>query len=262
MLWVLGVAALPIGAMGVGIWRLSRQAGTQGVFGLADRVHRAQSAQDYLLVQRIDQGVIDLGSHEYRAIVRVEPTNFWLLSAAEQDRIQDMWRSFLDAQRDPLTIFALARRVDVRDPLTAWRAPMPRPDGQPSHTLPLSPAMETYHALIADDLTAYVDTVGLLSRTYYLVLHWRPTAKMFSRTADFRSVALKSLNLRQQNVVSQLSRMGLKGVPLSTTESLQLLFDVYNRDRARSMQMKDLAASGVSTLFTTAPRRGYAASEN
>ena len=46
--------------------------------------------------------------------------NFWL-----QDRVQGLWRAFVDAQREPFTLVSLARRVDVRDPLQAWRKPLP-----------------------------------------------------------------------------------------------------------------------------------------
>lgn len=241
-------------AMGIGIIRISRMAGQHGVFGLADRVHRASTAQEYLLVQGINNGVIDLGSHEYRAIVRVDPLNFWLLSKEEQDRIQNLWRLFLDSQRDPFTIFSLARRVDVLEPLQDWTTPMPRPDRSPSQVSPMSLPLQSYYAMVAENVAQHVEAVGLLTHTYYLVLHWRPTEKMMGRTSSFQEAATKSLILRQQEVVSQLHRMGLKATPLSTTESLQLLFDVYNRDRARTTQVKDLASSGVATLYTTAPR--------
>ncbi len=254
MMIVIFIAMIPMAAMGYGVYRMSRMAGKQGVFGLADRVHRASTSQEYLLVQSVNNGVVDLGSNEYRAIVRVEPLNFWLLSADEQDRIQNQWRLFLDAQRDPFTLFSLARRVDVVEPLRDWISPMPRPDKTPSQAPPLTPALQSYYSMVAEDVAQHVDAVGLLTHTYYLVLHWRPTQKMMSRANDFREAATKSLTLRQQEVVTYLGRMGLKASPLSTTESLQLLYDVYNRDRARTTQVKDLAASGVSTLYTTAPR--------
>lgn len=251
--WLLGVAALPLLAMGFGIWRMTRAARSQGLFGLAERVHQAQSAQEYLLVQGVDHGVVDLGSHEWRAIVEVAPVNFWLLSRDEQDRYQELFRVLLDAQQDPLSIFVLARRVDIREAVAAWATPAPGRS--------LSPALQEYAALVSQDLLALVEARALLTRGFYFVLHWRPTAKVLARQTDISKAAHQALRLRQQELIAQLGRMGLKAHPLSTAETLQLLFDVYNRDRARVMRVKDLAAAGVGTLYSTAPRYGYVTPE-
>ena len=250
------IAAIPLLALLFGVWRLSQMAGIQGVFGLADRVHRASTAQDYLLIQGIHQGVVDLGSHEYRALVRVEPLNFWLLSEEEQDRLQGLWRAFVDAQREPFTLVSLARRVDVRDPLQAWRTPLPQPNGVSSQMPMESPAIGAYYQDVVSDVSQRVQSGGLLTRAHYLVLHWRPSSTQLTRQTEFRQTAEKALTVRRQEVAEWLTRMGLTATPLDTTETLQVFYDVYNRDRARHHRMKDVAASGVSTLFTTAPRHG------
>ena len=73
-----------------------------------------QIASEFLPFKDISDGVIDLGLHNYRAIIEVGSLNYNLRTEQEQDIVESSFSRFINSIQSPLTLYIQTRKIDNR----------------------------------------------------------------------------------------------------------------------------------------------------
>lgn len=230
------VLAVVAGMIGLLYWSVQKQDTRMGRTP-AHRMKNATTAQDFIMIEGITENMIELSGDEYRIIVEVTPTNFFLLNQDEQNAIQDGWRQLCDSLQEPFQIYVPSLRVNPRHNLMALQ----ERQGQ------LPPALQTYSQDLVESVASWVRSGSLLKKGYYIVLQASPEPGETSSVDTIKSRMETSLT----RVISQMERIGLSARPLPGAEAAQVLFSAYNRERGRVYQLEDLAEAGVWSLFST-----------
>jgi hypothetical protein len=225
--------------------RLREEAPRRGLTP-SERVDRAETAQAFFGVEGAQDGILSIDGRRFRLAIRVDPVNVALLSQEEADALQQGFRAFLDAQRDPYTIYVPAARIDPAELV----APLLREAGR------LSPELSAYAKSLAESVAAWVEEKSPITRRHVVLLHYDHTPDMAAQDEDAWEVARARLSTRAAAAIRDLARAGFSAKVLSTEEALQLLHDFVMREEGRGFSLADAARSNVFALVHTEGVRG------
>ncbi|MDE3075725.1 MAG: hypothetical protein KGJ86_09860, partial [Chloroflexota bacterium] len=219
---------------------------------------RSASVQDTTLaVQDIDDGVLHLGSDQYRSVLEVSSLNFSLKSETEQEGVLDSYAAFLNGLNFPVQVLVRVLPVDTERYL-AELAERSRRDP--------SPAL----ADLGRDHVAFVRRLArtrtLLERRFYTVV---PAESQASRARrwhlwPFQGRQAESvtpggirqqLTYRSDEVARQLGRCDLQARRLDDVELAQLSYSCLCPELAQTQRLRRELAD-YTTLVVTADRRG------
>lgn len=194
------------------------------------------SAQKYVDVEEIKDGVIVLKNGSLRAILLVSSINFDLKSTEEQDGIIGQYQNFLNSLDFPVQIMISSRRFNVEPYLDFLKG---KETHQENDLLRFQ--ISEYRNFIKN----LTEVSNIMSKSFYLVIPFSPVesdesgffgkiSTMFSPgrvVADKREAFETYKNQLWQRVdyISEaLSGIGVKMAPLNTEETIELLYDTYN----------------------------------
>lgn len=186
---------------------------------------------------QIHEGVVILKHGGLRLIMPVTPLNFALKSTAEQQVIVDQFQGFLNALHFPLQIVVQSRRLDVNRYLK---------DLLKIRDAQTNPLLQQ----LTDDYVSFVgrlvSVANIMQKRFWLVLSIEPPvarstggflAKLLKKeapTATYSQAEFASYKqelLERSQVVRQgLGTMGIRAGELSTEDTIELLYGVYNPD--------------------------------
>ena len=191
--------------------------------------------QQKIVLEDIQEGVVILKSGELRAILMTSSTNFALKSAEEQDALIVKYQGFLNSLDFPLQVLAISRQLDISDYLAALEQ---KRKEQPNELLKIQ--ISEY----IDFIKNLVEVSNIMSQSFFVVVPLSAFEKkessgimdklnIFKKSS--KQVQTKSqedlkaqLWQRVEYVISGLTSMGLKAVPLNTQEAIELLYSLYN----------------------------------
>jgi len=203
------------------------------------------SSQSLISLQQIKKGVIILKNGSLRSVLEVSGINFDLKSEEEQSSVLMSWRNLINNLDFPLQVVAQSRRVNIESYLNFLQERI----GQETNNL-LKLQGEDYYTFIKGLVTGnnimkkkfYVvvpyDPIMIKSKTvlsqileaYKTLLNLRHQA--FSATIPISDENFnqhyQQLIIRQNNIITNLTRMGLQSHPLTTKELIELFFNSYN----------------------------------
>lgn len=182
-----------------------------------------------------DMACVNLGRKnlDYRAMIQVIPINFSLLSDEEQDEIIEGFKGFLNGISFPLQI--LIRNL-------------------PHNLDRYIRSLETIEGDLAEMMQDHVAFVrqlaskrALVKREFYIIL---PSDYQNDRNAlEARSNARAQLNLRVEEVLRQLERIGLKGKRLRDLEIVQLYQSCFMSWEGSHWPITEQMMMGVDNLM-------------
>ncbi len=203
------------------------------------------SSQSLISLQQIRKGVIILKNGSLRSVLEVSGINFDLKSEEEQSSVLMSWRNLINNLDFPLQVVAHSRRVNIESYLNFLRE---RIDQETNNLLKLQG--EDYYTFIKGLVTGN----NIMKKKFYVIVPYDPI--MFKpRTAlsqileaykallNLRHQAFSAtiplsdenfnqhyqqLIIRQNNIITNLTRMGLQSRPLTTKELIELFFNSYN----------------------------------
>jgi len=203
------------------------------------------SSQSLISLQQIKKGVVILKSGSLRSVLEVSGINFDLKSEEEQSSVLMSWRNLINNLDFPLQVVAHSRRVNIESYLNFLQERI----SQETNNL-LKFQGEDYYTFIKGLVTGN----NIMKKKFYVIVPYDPimlkTKTALSQIAEAYKTLLnlrhqafsatiplsdesfnqhyQQLIIRQNNIITNLTRMGLQARPLTTKELIELFFNSYN----------------------------------
>jgi hypothetical protein len=206
------------------------------------------STQKYLEISEIKNDCLVLKNGNLCAVLLVSSINFALKSEDEQKAVIQSYISFLNSLEYPLQIILHSRPFNIK-PYLSYLAEIKK---------------EQHNELLKNQTTDYIDFVKelvelgeIMTRNFYIVISYNPLGDkkrgFFSRLSDIFSAASvikyktdkfekykEILFQRVDNLLSGLSSMGLKAVPLGTQSLVELFYTIYNPAESENQPLGEI----------------------
>ena len=220
------------------------------------KVAKMPSTQKYLDISEVRGDAIVLKDGTLRAVLLVSSVNFSLKSEDEQNATISAYTQFLNGLDYPLQIMIQSRKLNL---------------GIYLHDLDTRLKEQT-NELLKSQMVEYIDFIkelvdlgDIMTKKFYVVVPYNPMGDkrrgFFQRLSDIFSagsvVRLKrerfeayreQLFKRADNVMSALSSMGLRAVPLDTQSLIELLYNSYNPIESETQKLAEMNKLRVETV--------------
>lgn len=213
------------------------------------------SAQQYLPIAEIRDGVVILKDGTLRGVFLVSSINFSLKSEDEQNALVSGYVGFLNALDHPLQIVMQSRRLQIKPYLEQLA------------TIERDQRNELLRAQIADYrsfVTELVDLGDIMTKRFYVVVPYDPMTNkkkgFFTRVKEvFKPLHVvrvsdklfaqrkEELGSRMRQVENGLGGLGLAVARLDTQSLIELYYNTYNPDIAFSEQLSIVDTLRVET---------------
>jgi type IV secretory pathway VirB4 component len=195
-----------------------------------------KSAQEFVDIAEIKDGVVVLKNNSLRAVLMVSSINFDLKSTQEQEAIVAAYQGFLNSLDFPIQILISTRKLDI-DPYLNLLAEKERI--QPNDLLRFQ--ISEYRAFVKN----LVDVSNIMSKFFYIIVPFalteakkgsfleklkialNPKQAKIEREMEFESYKTQ-LWQRVDHIIAGLSGTGIKITPLGTEELIELYYNAYN----------------------------------
>lgn len=202
-------------------------------------------AKSFVRLREVTNGVagLDLGRKqlEYRGILTVSCTNFSLMSEKEQDGIIESFKGFLNGLAFPIQILIRNLPYDLQSYLNAMES------------------IEGDLAAVAHDHAQFVRILSLrralVKREYYIIIP-AEYEKVSDPTEAFVTAQLK-LELRIEELLQQLERMGLTGRRLTNAEIVMLYQSSLLFENTEPAPITDAMLAGINKSMHSADDSTY-----
>lgn len=191
------------------------------------------STQDHLDILDIRDNVILLKNGNAAGVLQTNAVNFDLLSESEQDALIFAYASLLNSLTFPIQIIIRSKRMDIS-----------------SYLERLDQAREAQtNSRLQQQIVRYAEFVkdliaknNVLDKRFYIVVPFaelkigsvNPSQVLFGKkrvSFDKWAVLEKAktaLAPKEDQIIRQISRLGIKAKVLSTQELVELFYDIYN----------------------------------
>lgn len=210
--------------------------------------NKTLATQRYLQFAGARDDTLILKDGGLRAVLEVSSINFNLKSEAEQNSIINSYQQFLNALHFPTQILIRSRKLDIDHYLEDLRQRMKKLDNQ----------------LLKDQMAEYIEYIqklveytDIMEKRFFVVVPMNPgraektslfskflsyikpddtVLEILKRRKEFQGLR-KQLESRVNAVQTSLENCGLKIKQLSTAEIIELFYQVYNPQLARTQKM-------------------------
>ncbi len=215
------------------------------------------SAQQYLDVAEIRDGVVILRDGSFRAILMASSVNFALKSEEEQNAIIYGYQEFLNSLEFPVQILVTSRRID----LTAYLRELDtREEAQESELMKIQ--LQEYREYIKE----LVRVSNVMTKNFYVVIPFAPVQAKEERATSRLRKGLQvrggfapltptefarykdQLWQRADQVSTNLRAISVRVVPLDTQEIIELYYALYNPDTARNQHLPPVEDLGIEDV--------------
>ncbi|MDD5625566.1 MAG: TraC family protein [Patescibacteria group bacterium] len=213
-----------------------------------DQKPQFSSTQKYLNISEIKNDCVILQDGTLRSILLVSSINFSLKSEEEQNAVIQAYVQFLNSLDFPIQIVIQSRPFNI-NPYLAQLEELKR-----------TQTNDLLKAQMADyiDFTRELIQMGeIMSKRFYIVVPYNPLGdkkrSFISIMTDVLSAAavvkLKKekfekyreiLFRRMDNVLANLSSMGIKAVSLDTQSLIELFYNTYNPSSAQNQKLAEI----------------------
>lgn len=217
------------------------------------------STQIYLDIAEIKDNVVVLKNGGLRAILQTNSINFNLKSEEEQNSIIYGYQSFLNSLEFPVQIVVQSRKLDVDKYIETVRE-----IGDKHTNILLKEQTNEY----CDYILKLVEYADIMEKKFYVVVPFDPyrsrkqgtIAKFMSSISSSDSVDAikrrhkefvelnKSLTERVNAVMAGLEGCNLRVAQLSTSQLIELFYQIYNPITSRNEKIDNLDKMDVQEL--------------
>ncbi len=201
----------------------------------------ARPTQEFVAIDRIQDGVVILKDGALRQILLVSGTNFDLKSEDEKQLIIASYQNFLNSLKFSLQMIVHSRRVNVERYLARL--------GERSLT-ETNELLRNQIAEYSQFIRSFVGENPIMTKTFFAVVPFDPVSipgaaaitrtglfGFFKKSAPEAATAdatrtlhdhIEQLSQRTTHIISGLQEIGLRAVPLQDQEITELLYNLYN----------------------------------
>jgi hypothetical protein len=189
------------------------------------------SAQDFLPFKEVKDGVIDLGCHEYRAIIECSSTNYTLKTENEKNMIEASFQRFVNSLTFPITIFIQTKTMNNAEMLRLLKKEI-------NDMCEKHPALESYGK------TYYQEMINLENYTEnnrqkkkYIIVPYDESDDLAElNEREKREHSINEVKQRALVLIDALSSMGIKGTLLDTAGIAELVYSSYHKDNYENVK--------------------------
>ena len=200
---------------------------------------KISSTQDYIDIGEIRDGIIITKEGGLRMILLASAINFDLKSEKEQNALIGQYQNFLNSLEHPIQILMQSRKLDLTDYLEKLKQ---RSLIEKNQLIKIQ--MDDYIVFIRRLLSI----ANIMDKKIYIIIPMDPPSvqsrsffdKLFNplnklqvkiSPAEFESYK-KQLLERANTVVSGLSPLGIRVIPLNTQQIIELFYSSFNLEEA------------------------------
>lgn len=180
-----------------------------------------KSTQNHLIIGDIKEDMILLKSGGATIILQSSAVNFDLLSEVEQTSIIQSFAQMLNSLSFPIQIVVRSKRLDI----TSYLRLLDRAISFQRNQL-LSQLMVKYRQFVQ----SLIGQNEVLDKEFFIVISVSglELGILPKKKEEVLKQAQTLLLPRKEQVVKQLTRVGLKATQLQTKELVELFYDIYN----------------------------------
>lgn len=214
-LFILGVMG------GLVFWQIKKTDPKNQDTSLKDDI---KAAQEFLPFQDISDSMINLGNHQYRALIDVTSINYNLKTKKEKEILELSFQRFLNSLNFPYSYFIQTKTMDNSRMLSLLEEDI-------KNTLEEFPQLEEYGNIHLQDMANIQDRIQTnKQKKKYIIVPYDDAITLTNLDDNEKYVeAAKELYNRCQVVLDGLETMGLHGRILTTNEVASVITSVYHR---------------------------------
>jgi len=169
--------------------------------------------------------MIDLGNHQYRALIEVSSINYNLKTRKEKEVLELSYQRFINSLDFPYSIFIQTKTMDNSRILNSLREDILK-------SIEDFPQLEEYGSIYFNDMSQIQDRIQTTKqKKKYIIVPYDDAIALTNLTDEEKYMeAAKELYSRCQLVLDGLETMGLHGKILTTNEVAAVLTSVYHRN--------------------------------
>jgi len=196
----------------------------------------AQSAQSFVPIKEIRNGVVILKDNSLRALLMASSINIALKSADEQSAILLQFQNFLNSLDFSIQFFIESRRLDIRP----YVALMEEKFAEQTNEL-----MKIQTREYIEFIKAFTEESEIMSKTFFVVVPYEPAvvstsgglSSLFKKKDEATKNSsedtafqenLTQLEQRVAIVEQGLMRTGVRAVRLEAEELIELYYKIFN----------------------------------
>lgn len=202
------------------------------------RARGAKSAQEFLAIDSIRDGIVILKNGGLRAVLMAASFNFALKSSEEQDATIFQYENFLNSLDFPIQFVVHSRKLNILPYLDSLAV------REKEETNEL---MKIQIGEYVDFVRSFVELTNIVSKAFYVVVPFTPTIaeragfpSMFASLFGGKKSAANGANGQQfseyKNQLLQrvdavavgMKRFGLRSAVLNTEELIELFYGLHN----------------------------------
>jgi type IV secretory pathway VirB4 component len=197
---------------------------------------KAKSAQDFVPIKEIRDGVISLKDGSLRGVLMASSLNFALKSPDEQEAIISQFQNFLNSLDFPIELSVQSRELDIR-PYVALM--------EERYTAQENELMKIQVREYIEFVKTFTQSANIMSKNFFIVVPYSsgmlgggtdnvlkkliPGKKSNASNKQESFEENKSQLLQRMSVVEQgLSRTGIRVAQLGTEELVELFYKLFN----------------------------------
>jgi hypothetical protein len=207
------------------------------------------SAQQYLDIEEIRDGVVILRDGSFRAVLMASSLNFALKSEQEQDAIIFGYQDFINSISFPVQVLVTSRQIDIKPYLKELDA---KEEEQNSELMKIQ--LQEYKEYIKE----LVKVSNVMTKNFYIVIPFgvAQTEEEGAFTKFFKGLKIRGglsgindteferykdqLWQRVDQVAGNLRNLGVRLVPMNTQEIIELFYTLYNPDVSRNQRLPNI----------------------
>ena len=184
-----------------------------------------KTAQEFLPFKDIRDGVIDLGGHNYRAIIECTSTNYNLKTDKEKEIIEVSFQRFLNSLTFPIYFFIQTRTLDNSKLLHKMEEEL-------QQVVKKYPQMQEYAEIYIREMENLNDYVGNnKQKKKYIIVPYNEAIGLNDLTEDEKyEYSVKEVKQRARMLEDGLSAVGVKTKLLDTKGLAELVYSTYHKD--------------------------------
>ncbi|MCR4426256.1 MAG: hypothetical protein NUW23_08735 [Firmicutes bacterium] len=192
------------------------------------RQRRGPSAQEFMGIEDIQNGILILPGGRYRLILEVLGTlNFYLLTPEEQNTVEDLFRSCLASISFPIQFCVQTRKLDLSAQIEGLKRATRDQE---------SPHLRQYRERFVNHLsTDWMRRRNVLTRRTYVVIPYDGPGGFEEAQQEL---------WRRKELIEATLRRWLGTRVLSSEDIVEILYVLYNKERANTAKIEDAVEYG------------------
>jgi len=171
------------------------------------------SSHQQINITAIEDNLLHLTNHRYRAIIKISTINFELMSEQEKDIISNNYKSFLNSLPGTIQIYIQVRELDLKTYTTKFRSSIKQHETYIKYKNQINNYIDFVHTLTKKN--------QILTRNFYLIIP-------FDDYLNDYQAAKEKININCEIIQKNLLKIKLKSARLNNLEIFNLFYEIYN----------------------------------